>query len=412
MIQDMTSSGAGVRESGRDRQMGDVPRVLCLLPRMNDSRIARRIDMLGKAGFSIEALAFEREQDLGRRPDCFLSSLGSVRHGRYLSRMPGLIRAIPKVRRAIRRADIVYAFNADMALLALLGGARLGRPVVQETADIRNVQVSRGIAGILARTLERQVVERCSLLVLTAEGYREFYRDWVGFRRDCLVIENKVDAGFAASVKNGRQGSAAGRDKKIRIGWFGMLRDEWSWNVLRFAIESWPDDYVAVLAGVGSLRRFERRVVEHPGVEYLGEYENPADLCRIYDSIDLVMACYPSHIPHSWSRSNRYYEACLFRKPLIVRSGCADAEHVARRDIGLVLGSVRVEAAARELHLASDSDISRWQHNIGRIPLSDYAATEEADILRDAIVNALAERRWRASAHCSDSKKKTRKRFW
>ena len=362
-------------------------RVLCILPRMNDSRIARRIDMLSEAGFAVEAVAFERAQDTGRDPDCPVESLGSMRHGHYLSRLPRLMRAVPLVRCAVRRADLVYAFSPDLALLALASGTGLDRPVALETADIREVQVAGDWKGWTVRAMEKFVTRRICLLVLTSEGYRAYYRDWLHRDLQDIVIENKVDASLAESVRASRADTKQLGDR-VRIGWFGMLRDEWTWRVLARLLNSEPQQFSAILAGEGMLDGFEVRVKGCPNTRYLGEYAHPTGLAGLYGIVDLVMACYPPHVPHGWSRSNRYYEACLFGKPLIVRSGCADAERVGDLDIGLVIDGTDPDGAAAAIGAITPDDLARWRSNLAALPEREYALTGETSLLADALATA------------------------
>lgn len=228
-------------------------RVLCILPTAKDSRIARRVDMLKDAGFAVEAAAFQRDKDAGRIPDCPVEYLGHLRHGHYASRIPRLLTTVPRIRRAIGRNDIVYAFNFDIAMLALVSSVGLQRPVVIETADIRDIQVARDWKGRTVRAVDKLATELSSLLVLTSEDYQEYYRDWLGTDKKGLVIENKLSADFATSIApedfpqrewNGKEAAP------LRIGWFGMLRDEWSLQVLDRLTLSDPQRFSGILAGV------------------------------------------------------------------------------------------------------------------------------------------------------------------
>ena len=367
-------------------------RVLCLLPRMYDSRIAKRIDMLKELGHAVEALGFERDQDSGRAPDCPVESLGHIRGGHYPARIRTLLRSAPRVRRAARRSEFIYAFNTDLALLALVATVGLDIPVALETADIREMQVAADWRGRLVRALDRLATQRCRLLVITASEYQDYYRDWLGTVKRALVIENKIDASFAASVsRHASDTHISGGDRgPRRIAWFGMLRDEWTWRVLEKVITEDPGACTAVLAGVGMLDDFANRVLKRANVEYLGEYAHPEGLPRIYRAVDIVIACYPTSIPGSWSRSNRYYEACLFNRPLIVRAGCADAGPVGRLDIGLVIDTPSIDAAAAAIRAVTAQDLKRWRTNLTTLRESEYTATDEAAVLGKAIADAVA----------------------
>ena len=365
-------------------------KILCILPTLTDTRIARRIDMLNRGGFDVEAVAFERRQLSGRRPDCPIERLGPIPPRRYATRIGKLLAAAPKVRRAIRRNDIVYAFNSDLAFLAAISGLGLNRPLVLEVADIKEVQVAGGWSGRAVRVLEKLAVDRCSLLVLTTSGYLPYYLRWLGAEIPSVVIENKLDPEFVKSIPRiDPPGPAV--DRPLRIGWFGRLRDEWTMRVLEELTRLEPHKYTAVLAGTPSpfLEDFSARVDNSPNIEYRGGYSYPEDLPALYNSVDLVMACYPPEIPHGWSQSSRYYEACLFQKPLIVRAGCADADGVRKHDIGLILDAVAIEEAAAALNEVSLEDWLRWRDNAAALPPLVYLSIDEVDVLARAFTDLL-----------------------
>ena len=360
-------------------------KILCIFSTLTDTRIARRIDMLNRGGFEVEAVAFERHQLAGRLPDCPIERLGRIPPRRYAARIGKLLAAAHKVRRAIRRNDIVYAFNSDLAFLTTISRVGLNRPLVLEVADIKEVQVAGGWSGRAVRALEKLAVDRCSFLVLTTGGYLSYYRRWLGTKTPSIVIENKLDPEFAKSIPGPAVDPPT--DRCLRIGWFGRLRDEWTMRVLEELTKLDPHKFTAVLAGTPSpfLEGFSARVSNSPNVEYRGGYSYPEDLPALYNSVDLVMACYPPEMPHGWSQSNRYYEACLFRKPLIVRTGCSDAAGVRRHDIGMVIDAVAIEEAAAAINEVSPDDWIRWRDNAAALPPHVYLSIDEANVLAKAL---------------------------
>lgn len=369
--------------------------VLCLLPRMDDTRIARRVAMLREAGCAVEAAAFSRDDraGAGQAPECPVTPLGRIRRGRYAARIPRLLGAARAVRAMIRRHDAVYAFGPDLAILALLAGAGMKRPVILEVADVMRIQVADGWAGRAVRGAERLAAERCALLVLTTAGYLPYYRDWLGVTTPDLIIENKVDAAFAASARNAVPDADAPADGAIRIGWFGTLQDDWPLRVLEALTAAAPDRFRAVIAGVptwlgeGAAARdaLSRQVAGNPRIHYRGAYRYPDDLPALYGGVDTTMACYSPEIPDGWSQSNRFYEACLFRAPLIVREGCEDAVPVRRNDIGLVLPETDADEAAARILGASAEHWARWRANMAALPPRVYASIDEPETLRRAL---------------------------
>lgn len=370
----------------------ETVKILCLLPSMVDTRIARRVDMLKRGGFAVEAAGFERHQHTGRRPQCPVDRLGAIPPRRYWSRIPRLLRAAPKVREAIRRNDVVFAFSPDLACLGLVAGAGLNRPMALEVADIYNVQVSGGWDGWAVRELEKYAVRRCGLISLTSEGYRAYYRDWLGADVPIIIMENKLDPEFVQSLNGSVRPAPEGEplaERPLRIGWFGRLRDEWTLQVLDQLTRGAPGRFEAVLSGAPSpyiKKDLSRRVADNPGLEYRGAFRRyPEDLPELYGGVDMVMGCYPPEIPSGWAQHNRYYEACLFRRPLIARAGCYDADEVRRRGVGLVIDAARPADAAAAIASVSPTDIVRWRSNAAALPAQVYASIEEPDLLVEAL---------------------------
>ena len=370
---------------------GSAVRILCLLPSLADAHNAVRVSMLQRSGFAVEALGFERYGPAARMLDCRAESLGRVEHRRYLRRGLRLLRCLSRVRDAMQRNHLVYAFGADLPLLALAAGVGLKVPVVAELADIRDLQVAASLRGRLFRALDKQATDACALLIVTSAHYLAYYRGWLRTATPAIVVENKVEPAFAATVT---AASCAAPARPLRIGYFGILKDEWSLALIEALARSAPEEFAFLLAGIPGrfVDSFQQRVRRIANLEYRGEYRHPDDLPTLFGDADLILACYPPAVPHGWSRSNRYYDACLFRKPLIVRAGTGDAEAVRRRGIGFVIAAPGVEAAAAELRGITAADWERWRANMSKLPAAEYVhAKRGPDELRQSLA-ALAGR--------------------
>ena len=353
--------------------------------------MARRIDMIREMGFHAEAVAFERDYMGGRLPDCEIELLSTLSHGQLIRRIPKLLGSLRKARFAIRRNDVVYAFNPDMALFALLAGIGLGKPVAVEVADIRKTQTERGLKGRIVRTLDKFTLRNCKLLTVTSDRYFHYYRDWLTVETPGLVLENKLSASFCDEVRIFGSSVALGYvrlHRPLRIGWFGRLRDEWSLRVIDALVGSPQDQFSVVVAGTLSppVAALSRLAAENPSIKYLGPYDHPGDLPSLFDGVDMVMACNPPEVPSAWSRANRYYDACLFAKPLIVRAGGADGEETKKHDIGLVIQENCPEAAAEAIRNITPEDLDRWRMNMRALPPSVYSDNEDAKALHLAVV--------------------------
>lgn len=362
------------------------PRILCILPLMTHPTIATRIDMMRERGFQVEPVTYERDFFHGRAPDFPVTSLGRIRNGHYLRRIPALVQAMRKIRPIMRRSDLVYVIGTDLAFAAYFAGLGLDKPMALEVLDIRNIQVVGGLKGRIVRVIDKFIVERCRLLVLVSAEYHRYFHDRLWVSKPGLLIEAKVER---SRTVVGRGDESRKRrelplvDRPLRIGYFSVVRDQWSLDFLERLIGEAEGKFQAVIAGAVSpgIRRFDQFLARNPEIEYRGEYNYPDDLPALYGSVDMSLACYPPVVPDCWSRSSRFYESAFYGRPLIVRAGTGDAAEVAQRQVGLVVKHSSPDDAAKEACAITADDWARWRANMDSLPSHVYRHTTEAEEL-------------------------------
>ena len=371
--------------------------IVSVLPVLGHPRDSKRVSMLREAGFEVSVAAFERDYHKGRLPDAPVTSLGHISHGRYLARAVRMLLALPRLRRALRGAQVAYASGQDMALFAMVAAFGLGVPVVLEVGDIRHVQVARGLKGVVARALDRFIVGRARLLVVTARGFAEgHYRDRLGSRTPWLLMENKLDElPLQRALQEAGASESPRRPGVLRIGYFGVIRCPWSCEVLRQVARRGGGRIEVVIAGFCmDPADLAEQVAAEPHVTYRGTYSSPRDLPALYGSVDMVWACYPGPEQQDadwrWAlricRSNRFYESCFFRRPLITMAESADGEEVERLGIGLGLSDQSPEGVCRAIEGITEERLQEWRQRMERLPRSVGVYTDEPLRLRTALL--------------------------
>ena len=370
-------------------------RILTVLPVLGQPRDSKRVDMLVSLGFDVTVAAFNREYHSGRMPSCPTLIIGTISHGNYLQRIGKMVGALPKLRRAMKSRDIVYASSPDMALLAMLAGLLLRKKVILEVGDVREIQTSDGFKGWIVRIADRFVTNRCALLVVTAGGFLDnYYRCWLGSNVPAIVVENKLEASAAVGRDESTRGNLpSGRpliDRPLRIGYFGLLRCQWTWDVLKAFALKHPKKVEIIVAGYPmEPTDIASQVTSIPNITYLGEYKSPSDLPKLYGEVDLVWACYkfigPKDWNLKWARPNRFYESCYFGRPLISRSGSCESIEVARLKIGLNINSYDIPDVVAELESITVDMVDQWRANSIALPIDLFVYTDEAEKLKSHI---------------------------
>jgi succinoglycan biosynthesis protein ExoL len=359
-----------------------------LLPVQSHVRFWKRAEGLERLGARVRVFSFERPWYEGRAPQKEWTSLGTLAHRNYLKRIPALFRAVRIVRAAVEPDDVVYAFGLDLLAvgwLATLGRRRNGR-VVLEIGDIRRVMLARGIASRVLRTVERFLLRRTDVVVCTTQAFIDGY--FIGRQKAVhpayLAIENRLapeELSPRASARRARS------DQTITIGYFGILRCQRSWEVLKRLAATPADRFRVIARGVPfGIPTLETDVAAGHNLEFGGPYVSPADLVSMYSQVDMIWVAYPAADQnHRWARTNRSYEAGYFGKPIIAQRGTGDGAFVEREGIGLLVDLEDIDATTASVRAVTARNLETWEEHLSSLDSSNFVLTDEHERLCDAL---------------------------
>lgn len=353
---------------------------LMVQPVQSQPRYHRRSHLLGEAGADVKVLSFARDYAPVPSTNFPVELIGSIEAGNYLDRLLPFLRAIAPIRKHARKADVIYAYGLDMLLLCLVStlGMR-GKKRVYEVADIPPTLIGVGLASKIARWLDRWSLGFVDVLVVTSKKYVEDYFHGTlgasGFRY--LEIENKPYFGNAVDA---RTPVAKHPDQPPTIGYFGLLRCQASLHALERL--SANTNRFRIYARGHTTDGFDaKRIDALPNGEYGGSFVSPTDLSEMYGHIDLAWVCYKTA---NWetARSNRFYESCFYRVPMLVQRSTEDARVVLEYDIGMEVDLDDPDEVCRRILSIQSEDFARWRTNLEKLPREIYEyGTEHADLL-------------------------------
>jgi succinoglycan biosynthesis protein ExoL len=306
-----------------------MKRIVYFGPDGNDPAVRRRISQLQYAGFSTLTFVFSRQ----RNAEAVLPgsiSLGCYSHQSRFFRIIALSWACIRIfgqRRKLGETQLFIARNLDNLFLALVARRLSGKavPVVYEVLDINPLCTSQSIYGSFLRLIEKVFLLQVNILVVSSQYFVTFYyHKRLKYKGVWYPFENKVPSFARAKFGMVRQPPPESRDgKPWRIGWFGYLDDEKSWQALRTLAELLPDHVEIYVRGVPytnfDMARFLSDIGRLANVTYGGGFTNPDDLPLIYEAVDLVWSidCNNLSANSKWLLTNSVYEAGFFRKPVI-----------------------------------------------------------------------------------------------
>jgi succinoglycan biosynthesis protein ExoL len=352
-----------------------------VIPALGDARSRIRIEALKQEGAQALILGFKRELYNGAPYRDPVISLGILPHGRYFIRLGTYLKALLQIIKHSKQVQFIYVLGLDLALLTWLAmlGRRSAVKLVLEIQDIRSVLLKKGITGAIARQVEKFIVPRVDMLVVTSAAYvDDYYAQRARLRpvRHC-VIENKIDDVPVMRQQLNIADSYVKPDAILWIGYFGMLRCRRTLDIILAAAGAAQGRIRFYMRGVlHDTGEYEQRIRSHPYVEYGGEYRSPDELGPMYGRVDMVWACYPDAGGSAgnwlWARTNRFYEACYFRKPIIAAAGTQDGKAVDEHKIGLCIDLHNKTQSLDILLVLNSERLDTWRRNVASLPKRLY----------------------------------------
>lgn len=299
---------------------------------------------LKAGGATVTIMGFRR----GERPVSEVAGLPVVDLGRTFDAKLGqrarvVLRHLllaARLRDAVCGADVVLARNLEM--LAIAARVRqLAAPAsrfVYECLDIHPAMVGAGRKGRVLRTIERALLRRCHLLVVSSPAFIDaYFRPRQDLATPVLLVENK-----ALKLSRGGLEPTPRQDRPRppwRIGWFGVIRTQKALDILIGIVTANRGLAEVVIRGRPALidfTDFHGQVQRTPGVSFGGNY-TPEDLPAMYADIDLCWAFdYLDETANSaWLLPNRLYEGGQFAAVPIARAGTETGRWLQRHGIGV-----------------------------------------------------------------------------
>ena len=364
-------------------------KTMYFLPRTTEVRCLKRIRWLAREGLQPTTLAFHRAGlDIELEPPDV--SLGSLEHGRYWKRLFVLLRVVPRVVPRLRDAEVAYCFGLDLLGLTWFSRllARTPTALVYEVADVREIQCGSSLLSRLIRAGEQFLLRRVAALVVTSPAYLDGYYRRFGRLPPVFLLENKfghqVDP---AAIETVRATPVCREPGVITIGFFGVIRCIRSLDLL-FELAARAAGRIrvyvrGVAAGETIARRLERAP---PHVVVEGPFEPEADMPAMYRTVDIGwVADYHATTNTKMARRNRFYDCCMFGRPMIAQKGSVDGVVVEREGLGLIIDADDRERAIRAMLELTPAQIAFRRANVLALPRRVFAqepGDENADLAR------------------------------
>lgn len=356
-------------------------KVAYLVHDLNDASVHRRVEALRHGGAAPQVAGFYRREAVSRVAGEPARPLGRTRDAGFGERIALVLSRLVGsrlLRRSLLRgvtadASVILARNLEMLLLAA-AVRRPGQRLAFECLDIHRLMLRRDPAGRALRWLERRLLARTDLVLVSSPAYaREYFRAMQHYEGDVLLVENKVLSARACAAPpavGAQETSRPAGGEPWRIGWFGMLRCARSLDLLCDLAAKSEGRIEVLIAGKPSpavFPDFEARTARAPGVSFIGPYV-PAELARLYRSIHFAWCIdyFEEGLNSSWLLPNRLYESIANGAVPVALEGVETGRWLADAAIGLRLPAG--EAIGAELGAMTAARFAALESAVARFP--------------------------------------------
>ncbi|MEO1573870.1 MAG: hypothetical protein AAFU65_02820, partial [Pseudomonadota bacterium] len=166
-----------------------------------DTAFVRRVRSFLRVGVQVTTFTFRRDgEPLEPGPAWDNVDLGHIEHARFTERALVYLRTLATLwrhRKTIARADVVYARNLDIFLLAWLARRMAAfRPrstLVYECLDVHEALIGPSLRARILRFVERRALSAARLLVISSPGFvTHHFAPLQNYRGPVHWIENKL----------------------------------------------------------------------------------------------------------------------------------------------------------------------------------------------------------------------------
>lgn len=310
-----------------------MTKIVFFLASLSQPRCIKRVKALHDAGFDVEVYGYYRGfYDVNAFPnDIMVCQWGEIASGSgYVGR---LLKNRVNINRVLQEHAnekvLYYAFGLDLAIwLSIYKHIHF----IYESSDLIYTYFGNKFLIDVFKYIDKRIISRSYKTIFTSEGFLHYLygTNKIG---NIIIQPNRVSPFFETI---NRKCLCKKDNEGVVFSYVGAFR--YPNTVFRFAeiIGKKYPQHKFYFYGDSSLTYLAKDLAnKYSNIQYFGKFRSPDDLEKIYNSIDVVVACYDAKgINEQIAEPNKLYEAICFCKPIIVSEGTFLSEKVKKMKVG------------------------------------------------------------------------------
>ena len=343
----------------------DSKEIVFFVMSLSQPRCIKRVTAFKDAGYRCIVYGYRRGlYDVNDFPDGIeVNVLGEVKNRDYRNNYKQVKADVEKVYRLHGRNALYYAFGFMPSLFFAIKRLRF----IYECSDVFYAYPRFDKVRWLFKRLDKWLIGKSKVTVMTSGGFAEYFG--VTDSEKVVVLPNRVSSRLKSLERKSHSVSSC-----LSFGFVGSIRYQ---NVFRFAEvigKEFPQHSFHFYGGGDrqTIERVEALAIEYPNVHYHGKFKSPEDLNRIYENLNLVVACYDNaSVNEQIAEPNKLYESLFFCKPIIVSPKTYLSKRVLGLGCGFVLDANEQNSVHDFISNLSTDEVNRLSENELSTPLSE-----------------------------------------
>lgn len=344
-------------------------KIVFILGSISQPRCIKRIQSFLNAGYGVEVYGFDRNiyRQNAAIEGVNFHILNEQKDGsNYLLKTIQFHKGIQSIiKKENKNECIFYSFGFAITLFMLLNRVLY----IYEISDI--LYGYKKYVGFqwLFKIIDKILIKKSLLTVMTSEGFLNYlYKN--ERTHDIIIQPNRLTANF---LKISRPSIKQINSNKLVFSYVGAIR--YPNTVFRFAKiigKSYPN-FQFHFYGESYLSGQAKKISdEYENVFYHGAFKNPEDLEKIYQNIDILVACYDTEgLNERIAEPNKLYESLYFKKPIIVSKGIFLEKQVMKYKSGFSIDATSDKNIYNFLNELRIEKLKEIQNNISSVNLED-----------------------------------------
>lgn len=313
-----------------------------------DPRVEKSANALLKAGYEVHILAWDRSDNYKVKKDKKILSAGIATiyrvgcKGEFSGGIKKNLKSLIKFSFAIRKwikkygymYDYIHCYDFDTAFVAFHYVKKLKGKFIYDIADyyIAAHNLSNSKLGKIIKYYEDKLITDSDSTIICSEKRKEQIKD--AKPKKLVIIHNTPDDSLFKIDKK----SVDNKRDKLKLVYVGVFGTNRMIDIITEVVEKRNDcEFHIGGFGNGMEDYFIKESKDHNNIKYYGKLVYK-DTLNLENNCDVLCAIYDPSVPnHYYAAPNKFYEALMLGKPLIMAKNTGMDEIVFTNKIGVVI---------------------------------------------------------------------------